>query len=334
MRKAKSDLIKKINGATVTQALVTAIELNILDYLDNQQRCAKEIAEALSLDLPSLEVLLEQLEMIKIIKKDEAGTLQLTEEGCYLTKNHPESMRALALYKGSKLLLKPLEKLTEAIKTKKRPFTLAFEKSLFSYLEEDQVARESYHEAMEYFERESSKEILSLYDFSKLKSVVDVGGGRGSFLKSVQKRYPHIQGTVFDRKEVLSSCSKDCVNLPSSNAVFRFISGDFFDSIPTGADGYILRNILHDWDDESAILLLKNIRSAMRLDSRLLLFETIKSPKNHIGKFSDLTLLLLTEGGRGRTGEELMELLTEGGLILHKVYQTGAAKGLIEACAT
>lgn len=316
MRKAKSELMKKINGAAATFAIAAAIDLQIIETLATDKMTLPELAKTLSLEAKTLKVLVEQLKMFKILVEDEASLLQLTEEGVFLTKSHPESMRPLARYKASPLLTKPFSYLGEALRTGKSPFILAFQKTLFEYLAENEKEREVYHEAMEYYEKESSKEILSLYDFSKLQQIVDVGGGRGAFLRTLKEHYPHLVGTVFDREEVLASYQGNK------------ISGDFFKEVPPRADGYILRNILHDWDDKECLLILKNVRAAMRKSSHLLLFETIKSDDTHVGKFSDMTLFLLTSGGRGRTAEEIRTLVEKSDLHLEKVTQTKAAKGL------
>ncbi len=175
-----------------------------------------------------------------------------------------------------------LEKLAEGLKTGRSPFELAYDTDQFTYLHQNPEEMTLFQNAMASYEKQSSTKIVDLYDFTSIKSVLDVGGGTGSFLKTLIAKNPHLKGAVFD--------------LPSVRADQQtsFIAGNFFEEIPSGYGAYILRNILHDWPDEKCLKILENLR----FTPKILIFETLFDPSHEkrLGKFSDLSMFTLTPG--------------------------------------
>jgi hypothetical protein len=171
--------------------------------------------------------------------------------------------------------------------------------------------------------------VLLAYDFADVSSIVDIGGGEGKLLEKVLDFYPGIQGTVFDMPTTVEKAARQ---LTPETCRCSYVGGDFFESVPQGAGLYLLCGVVHDWDDDHAVRILKHCRRAMAKNGRILLLETVM-PANSSRDFSkllDLNMLVMT-GGRERTKAEFAALLDAAGYKLTKVVATMAPQSLIEA---
>jgi hypothetical protein len=175
--------------------------------------------------------------------------------------------------------------------------------------------------------------IMASYDFSELSLVVDVGGGQGSLLISILKTYPELQGILFDTPTVIESFKSRLQTDSDTSNRCKAVAGDFFESVPSGGAAYLMKFIIHDWDDENAIAILKRCYQAMPENSKLLLFETIIPPGNEpfFGKFLDINMLVMTTGGRERTEAEYQTLLQASGFQLNRIISTPSPLSIIEA---
>ena len=183
MRKAKSEILRKINGAQITQLIGVSARLGVFDALQTPLS-ESELTSKLKLDPERLKRLLNALVASYLINFD--GTLySLSEEGLLLREDHEDSLRDLAIYKASSISFKPLEYLYEAITEGISPFEKAFGMDLFELLEENTELCEIFQNAMSAYVKKSSKVLLSLYDFTPFQSVCDIGGGTGAFLETV-----------------------------------------------------------------------------------------------------------------------------------------------------
>jgi hypothetical protein len=171
---------------------------------------------------------------------------------------------------------------------------------------------------------EGAQAVAASYDFSQFSTIVDVGGAQGSLISAIMQSYPHLEGILFDLPEVIANVSVD-------NKI-RPIAGNFFESVPSGGDVYLMRWIVHDWDDEKSSLILKNCHRAMPDRSKLLLVESIIPPGNEPdpAKFIDIIMLLMA-GGRERTEEEYRSLLRSNGFELTRVIPTPSIFNILEA---
>ena len=173
--------------------------------------------------------------------------------------------------------------------------------------------------------------VLLAYDFSGVSSVVDIGGGKGELLKRLLEVYPQMRGTVFDLPHTREPASEESQQ-GKCGTRFSHTSGNFFEFVPKGADAYLLCNVLHDWNDQAAIRVLKNCRAAMTESSRVLLVEMIV-PEGNSASFSkllDLNMLVMT-GGRERTRAEFAALFGAAGFNISRVFLTLAPQSIIEA---
>jgi SAM-dependent methyltransferase len=203
-----------------------------------------------------------------------------------------------------------------------------FGASLFEYLALRSDVADAFNQGLSDLATMLAYAAVLAYDFSYASSIVDVGGGKGRFLEKILELYPNIHGTVFDStrtiEQPLSAAKQACR--------CSYLAGDFFVSVPQGADLYLLCGALHDWDDERAVAILRNCRRAMPTSGRLLLLETVvlKNDSMHFSKILDIDMMAMSSG-RERMRSEFCRLLTATGFRLTRVIATMAPQSLIEA---
>jgi hypothetical protein len=221
--------------------------------------------------------------------------------------------------------------LLHGVRTGAAGFDRAFGISLFDYFAAHPEAAHTFDEALAGLRSQATRAMLDLVDFSAARTLVDVGGGTGSLLAAVLARYPAIQGILFDRPHVVEQAER---HLRAAGMRDRCVlaGGDFFAAVPPGGDVYLLRHIVHDWDDDRAVRILACCRRAMQRPARLLLIESIVEPGNDLSlaKVFDLVMLAVT-GGMERTEAEYRELCAAAGFRLTRVVPTPAGIHVIEA---
>jgi hypothetical protein len=168
--------------------------------------------------------------------------------------------------------------------------------------------------------RRSSSALLAAYDFGRFRTIIDVGGGNGALLATVLSAHPDIHGVLFDQPHVVSGAAPLIERAGVANRC-RTVGGDFFEAVPEGADAYVLRAVIHDWDDDAAIRILTVVKQALAGKGKVVIIERVVAPANEgrDAKFSDLTMLV-GPGGRERTREEFAALLESSGLRLERVF--------------
>jgi hypothetical protein len=171
------------------------------------------------------------------------------------------------------------------------------------------------------------------YDFSTARTLCDVGGGTGTMLAHILTLHPHLKGVLFDLPHVVSEAAP---NLDSWGVKDRIqtVGGDFFKAVPAGSDLYMMRSVLHDWDDPTCVAILKRIREGMSASSRLLIVEHLMNDKDHgpsPGKLQDLQMMVVSEQGMERTPEQYGALLSQAGLKLLRVIPTSSPYAIHEA---
>ncbi len=176
-----------------------------------------------------------------------------------------------------------------------------------------------------------NESILSRYDFSGIRKLVDVGGGHGGLITSILQAHPEMTGVLFDAPSVIEGARSRIEATGLADRCETF-SGDFFQAVPMGGDGYILKWIIHDWNDERATTILRNCRNAMSSDGKLMLVDVVIPPgrEPHFGKFIDLNMLVMA-GGLERTEEEFRRLLEASGFRLVRVVNTDSPISIVEA---
>jgi O-methyltransferase domain len=203
--------------------------------------------------------------------------------------------------------------------------------TLYEYLKTHEDAASVFHAAMSGFSGVEIDAVLAVYDFSSATAAVDVGGAHGAFLAAVMKKYPRLNGIVFDLEAAAEGASKTLREAGLADRA-RFVSGDFFHSVPEGGDIYILKSVLHNWNGEAAAVILRNCRAATADSARLLVIERIIPPGNQPSeaKLFDINMMV-TAGGQERTEDEYASLLSGAGFNVMRVIPTQAAVSVIEA---
>ena len=203
--------------------------------------------------------------------------------------------------------------------------------SSFDYLSRNPEQARVFDDAMVGAHGQETPAILRSYDFSGVDVLVDIGAGNGSLLMTILQKYPALRGIVFDLPGVATRARR-LVEATDLAERCQVVGGSFFDAIPTGADAYLARHILHDWDDASALDILRTIHRAMPPRGKLLVVEGIVAPGNDpsFTKLLDLNMLVIL-GGRERTEQEYRTLLEEGGFQVTRVIPTEAEVSVIEA---
>jgi SAM-dependent methyltransferase len=325
---AEQVLNRMIVGAWPTQAIYVAAEIGIADLLAAGPVRVEELAGKLGVHARSLYRLLRALAGTGLFCEDEAGRFSLTPMGELLASDTPGSKRSLARMAGAELY-RSWGNLLSAVKTGSPAFDEVFGKSFFHYMDANSDRWRIYDEAMTGIHDPETRPVLDAYGFDSFRTVVDVGCGNGLALAATLDRHPGLQGVLFDLPSVVER-ARGKLNGNGASDRLRFVGGDFFDSVPLGCDLYLLRHVIHDWDDRDAVTILKNCREAMTPGGRVLVVETVISSGNEpcFGKWLDLMMLVV--GGRERTKEEYADLFSQAGLHLARVVPTSHEVSIVE----
>jgi hypothetical protein len=317
-------------GYWVSQALYVAARLNVADELAAGPRTVAELAAATGAHAETLYRLLRALASVGVFAEEEGGRFTLTPLAEPL-RTGPGSLRALALHWGEEPSWKAWGGLLDSVKTGRTAFPLVNGLDVFPYYAAHPESGQPFHDAMTGYSAMVGAAVVEGYDFSPFKQVVDVGGGHGGLLVDILKANPGASGVVFDEPAV---AAKAPALIAAGGVAGRCAAegGDFFASVPEGGDAYVLKFILHDWDDERAVTILKNIRRAMTDDAKVLVIEAVVPPGNapDFSKLIDLHMLIMT-GGRERTEAEYAALFARAGLRLARVVQTASPMSVVEA---
>ncbi len=313
----------------VSQALYVAAKLKLADRLKDGPRTADELASATGTHAASLYRLLRALASVGVFAEDDGHRFALTPLAECLRSDVPGSQWAMAVMNGEEHYLSWGE-LLYSVQTGKPAFEKLFGAGVFDFLSRDPEKARIFDEAMVGVHGRETAAMLDVYDFSGVRVLADVGGGNGSLLMVVLKKYPGLRGILFDLPGVAERAR---ANLAAAGLSGRceVAGGNFFDTVAGGADAYLLRHIIHDWDDERAIRILKNVHRAMGDGGRLLVVESVIPPGNapSFGKLLDLTMLVIP-GGKERTEKEYRELFTAAGFRLTRIVPTAAEVCVIE----
>lgn len=325
-------LIELLSGYWVTAAISTAARLKIADHLQEKNRDVDELAEILDVNSDALLRLLRALASVGILKEQNGNVFSLTSMGDCLCENSAKSLRDFALLSGSPTRWAAWNHLQYSIRSGKSSFEDLSRVEYFDFLKLNPQEAETFKKAMSALSKQLAPVIGDVYDFSNFRCVVDLGGGEGHLLAEILKRHSKLEGICFDLPEVVGWEGARKLETFFDGRL-TFLSGDFFHNVPVGADCYLLKNILHDWDDESCLRILKHVHSSMGANGRLVLVESVleKTEGDSISKFMDLEMLVLTRGGRERSYSEFLDLLKRAGFEIEKMTATPTPFSLLTA---
>lgn len=327
---APVSMMNHIENFWIAKGLYTAIELNIAEHINKGKNTLEKLAEATGTKPDPLFRLMRMLCAREIFKIKKDGTYTLTSYSRVLLEGEVSLKYFLKSHLG-KLHSELFTEMDYTMRTGINASQKLYSENIFSHVEHTPEEQELFVRGMSDGSELFAPVLLSSYSFSHFGHIIDIGGGHGSLLCNVLAKNRNPKATLFDSNHVTERAT---ANIDSFNLKERIeiVAGDFFEKVPEGGDLYILKNILHDWDDEKCILILKNIQKAMAGSSKLLIIETIINNNNKysFGKMIDILMLLGTENGRERTTAEFRKILNDSGFEINKVIPTVAPFSLIE----
>src|SRR5215203_5738594 len=260
------------------------------------------------------------------------GGPRSTEDLAQATHTHaPGSLRAWAMFLGRPYIWSAWAYLLESVRTGEAAFPKLHGTSYWEYLTPRPEEGAIFDAAMTELSALAAEAIVGSYDFSGISVLADVGGGQGRLLAAILKANPALRGVLFDQSHVVAN-ARELLEREGVSGRCEVVGGSFFEVVPTGADAYLLKSVILDWDDATAIEILGKVRAAMPKSGRLLLVERLVGPPNEPdpAKFSDLNMLVM-QRGRARTTEEFARLYAAAGFRLAGVTETGSPYDIIEA---
>ncbi len=323
-------VVGMLRGQGLARAVETAAELGLADLVAEGPRSADDLAEATGSHAPSLYRLLRALAAHGVFEELEGRRFAQTPRSATLASTHPRSLRDSARMFGSEWEWRSWGAFPHTIRTGQPSVDAVYGMSLWQYFDEVAPAAGAvFDAAMTAGSSRLTPAILAAYDFSGLSTLVDVGGGHGHLLAAVLQANPRLRGVLFDRPSTVAALHDD---LRASGVAERVkvVAGSFFDRIPPGADAYLVKFVLHDWDDESARQILSRLREAVPAHGRLLVVEHVLSRGTAAPDAGLLDLeMLKNHAGRERTEDEFRALLSAAGFELTQVVPAGPLSILV-----
>ena len=319
-------------GFMVSSALRGVTALGIPDLLQSGPKNVADLAATSGSNQDALYRVMRALASEGIFFENPLRTFSHTPMSELLCSNVPNSLRQMVLWMGDPFHLEVFREMSHAIRTGETVCEKTHGLPCFDYLAKDKRIGDIFNDCMTEFSKGIIAATLDAYDFSWLagKTLVDVAGGHGMVLTEILKKYPAARGVLFDLQHVVSGSQPRIVSLGLKDRCTT-AHGDFFQAVPEG-DAYVLKHIIHDWEDAKAATILRNIHCAARPSAKVILLECILAPGNDPGfiKWLDLEMLLLP-GGRERSEEEYRKLLADAGFKLTRVVPTKSPVCVIEA---
>ena len=329
-----AERVRQLAWGYIPAALIgVIIELGIPDLLADGANPIGEIAAAAHANEDALYRMLRTLASFGIFTESSGRRFALTSAGRCLRSDVPESLRGYVRWATSGFLFRSYAELMYSAKTAEPVVEHVFGGSLFSYLQSNPELSRIFNDGMSSFSQIVSKAVLEAYDFSGIKVLADVGGGEGALLSAILQRYPAMRGLLVEQEHVLAGARKRFQESALADRVGS-MPADFFKCVPAGADAYLMKSIIHDWDDHRASVILRNCHEALRNveRGRLILVEGVIPPGNepHMAKLADIQMLVLA-GGRERTREEFQQLFGQSGFRMTAVVPTQSFVSVVEA---
>jgi len=330
---APMSMMELIVSGWPAQAITAAAQLGIADALADGPLPLDELARRLDVDADALGRLLRALIGRGIFRRRRDGRYALNSLAASLRSDAPISLKGAALFQGSQEQRERWTLLADSVRSGQSIVPALRGKDGFDYLDDIPEHADLFNQTMTALAQMTHAVVVGSYDFSPYRTIVDVGGGQGALLAAVLASAPSSRGVLYDLPQVVVDAPK----ILRDNAIadrIEVIGGSFFDSVPPGGDAYLLKNIIHDWPDEQALTILRNIRTAATPGTTLLLIEAVIPDHNRefLGKWTDLEMLVGI-AARERTEAEYRSLYEQAGFRLTRVVPTASPFSLVEGRA-
>ncbi len=313
----QAQLFLLIAGKWVAQCVCALAELGVADLLASGPRTPAELAAETGTDELALYRVLRAVAVVNVFTELPDGRFDLTPQGECLRSDVPGSMRPLARLAGSDALWRPYGDLLTTMRTGEPAFPRVHGTTIYEYFDAHPELGAVFDDAMTHLSEESADLYVQTFDFGRFRTIADIGGGHGQMLAEILNRHPGTNGILFERPEVIAGADGLLRRTGIADRV-TCVAGDFFEAVPTGADAYVLKTVLHNWNDDDAVRILKRVREAVGdTGAPVLVLEEEIQPLNawDLGKLIDIDMLV-NVGGRGRTHDEWVRLLHAAGFDL------------------
>lgn len=323
-------VLQMASGYWVSQSIYVAAKLGIADLLKDSPKSCDELATATGTNATSLYRVLRALASLEVFAETQPHHFTLTPLAACLQSDVPGSMRSFVIMLGEEHY-RAWGELMHGVQTGGSPFEHIYGMNNFEYYAQNPEAAKIFDESMTNFSALKSAAIAASYDFSSIHTLVDVAGGQGLLIASILKSNPTLKGILFDQPYVIER-AKPFMDAEGVLERCQLAAGNFFESVPEGGDAYILKHIIHDWDDERAIAILKQCHQVMPANGKVLVAEQVIPPGNEpfMGKLLDLNMLVMTSGGRERTEAEYRVLFEKAGFQLTRIVPTQEDVSIVE----
>jgi hypothetical protein len=323
-------MIMLARGYAPSACLFAAAKLKIADLLAGGPKPVSELARARGVTEDALYRTLRALASIDVFRETSSRTFANTPLSEAMRSDAPNSARDAVLFMADPLHMNIYAQLAHTIETGETAFKKVSGMEPFEFFRQNADENKAFNAAMTSISRQFIQPVLEVFDFGESGTLADIGGGHGALLAAVLEKHPGLHGIVFDLPHVAEG-AKSPIESRGLSQRCQILGGDFFKGVPA-ADRYVMKSIIHDWDDERAIAILKNCVASMRGgDGKVILLEMLVGPANEpgIAKWIDIEMLTIA-GGRERTETEYADLLAKAGLRLARVVRTASPLGVVE----
>jgi len=323
-------MLQLISGFWIARCVYIAAKLGIPDLLKDGPKTADELAAATETHAPSLFRVLRALASVKVLTQSDDNRFGNTPMSETLRSDMPGSFRAFAMTELGEEHYPAWGELLHSVRTGEIAFDKAFGEPVWEFFAKHPENARIFNDAMSGMTAQAEGALHQAYDFSGINTIMDVGGGHGGFITSILARYPNMRGILFDAPQVVEGAKPKITASPIAERL-KIMGGDFFQEVPSEADAITMKWIIHDWNDEQSVAIMKNCYNALPQNGKLILVEAVvpEGDEMHIAKFVDLNMLVMT-GGRERTEAEYRQLYEAAGFRLTRVVPTESPFSAIE----
>jgi hypothetical protein len=322
-------MLQLISGFWIARCIYVLAKLGLADLIKDEPKTADDLATATGTHGPSLFRVLRALASVGVITQDDRNRFGATPLSDTL-RDEPGSIRAFALTELGEEHYPAWGELLHSVQTGGIAFDKAFGENCWEFFGKHPENAKIFNDAMSGMTAQANQALHAAYDFAGSKKIMDVGGGHGGLITSILEKNPGMTGILFDSPQVIEGAQAKLAGSAFANRC-ELVGGDFFQSVPAGADTVILKWIIHDWNDEQSVAILKSCHLALPEHGKLILVEAVvpATSEPHFSKFIDLNMLVMT-GGRERTESEFRKLYEDSGFKLTRVVPTESPFSVIE----
>lgn len=323
-------MLQLISGFWISRCIYIAAKLGIADLVKGAPKTAGDLAAASGAHPSSLFRVMRALASVGIFTQDDKDRFGITPLSETLCADVPGSLRAFAMTELGEEHYPAWGNLLHSVRTGGIAFDHTFGMDIWKYFAQHPDNAKIFNDAMSGVTAQANEAIHASYDFAGINMLVDIGGGRGALITSILRRNPQMRGILFDSPQVIDG-ARESVQVSDVAQRCELVGGNFFESVPPGGDAHILKWIIHDWDDEKSLVILRNSHRALAENGKLILVEAVVPPGSelHFSKFMDLNMLVMT-GGHERTEEEFRRLYEAAGFRLNRIVPTESPFSVIE----